>query len=768
MALPRIAPAALPPFPLLCSLLVLVSCGDGGSVTEPGPPSVASVEVTPSSGSVHVGGTLQLTATPRDASGNAMSGQVVIWSSSNTSAVSVAPGGLVTGVDAGLATVMATSGGKTGAATVTVPSHTLEVSREGAGKGTVTSLPAGIDCGSACLGGFAAGKVVALTAFSAAGSAFAGWSGACTGTGSTCEVTMTGTKGVTAAFDTLIRPPPTYTVTVTMAGTGTGTVTSSPEGIHCGSVCSAAYDSGTVVTLTAAAASESEFLEWGGACTGGAPTCQVTVAEALAVDGIFVLSGAPTHRLTVWKSGTGDGTVTSSPGGIACGADCTEDFPEGLLVTLTASASSGSRFLGWTGACTSTEDTCRVSMGAARLVMAEFGTGPHVVSTVPENGATEVDPWIDALEFRFSEPMAFCTTFRNSGWWPYTVSWSSDRRTLFVVRGPPVAPLWGQRVMMEPMACSSLSGAPLESDVVLRFTTRFQRPPIRVAANPSKGFHWPYHLVLPAQVESPPTLLVEPNNTGIMSDDFQVHEESAKDLLSLRLPFAEDLGSPLLIPVFPLPAYQLYGGMYVHALDRYSLSNDFEGYRRIDLQMAAMMDDALDRLESMGYEMDRRVFMMGFSASGSFTNRFALLHPDRIKAAAPGSPGYGWPMSPVASWEGVPLKYPLGIMDLEALVGKAFDLAAFRSVPLYIYVGDEDTNGGWDLALRGMTEGERDQVTTFLNWPADPVRANRWPLARAVYESVGSIAQFVVYPGVGHTITPQMFEDIKAFFRAHR
>jgi len=770
MALLRIAPAALPPFPLLWSLLVLVSCGDGGSVTEPGPPSVASVEVAPSSGSVHVGGTLQLTATPRDASGNAMSGQAVSWSSSNTSAVSVAPGGLVTGVDAGLATVMATSGGKTGAATLAVPSHTLEVSREGAGKGTVTSLPAGIDCGSACVGGFAAGRVVTLTASPGDGSAFSGWSGACTGTGSTCEVTMTEAKGVTAAFDTLVPPPPTHTVTVTRAGTGTGTVTSSPEGIDCGSACSAAYDRGTVVTLTATAAGESVFLGWTGACTGTGSTCQVTVVEALTVEAIFVLSGSPIHRLTVWKSGTGDGTVTSSPAGIACGADCTEDFPQGLLVTLTASASSGSRFLGWTGACTGTEDTCRVSMGATRLVMAEFGAGPRVVSTVPENGAMEVNPWIDTLEFRFSEPMRNCGVFRSRGWFPYVISWSGDRKTLFIIRESAGTPLHGQRIVMEPLGCVSQSGMPLEEDVELRFTTSFLIPPVRVAANPAKGFHWPYYLVLPTQMESPPTLLVEPNNTGTMSDDFQVHEEAAKDLMSWRTPFAEDLGSPLLIPVFPRPVNPPApeGRIYVHALDRYSLSNDFEGYRRIDLQMVAMMDDALDRLEAMGHAMDRRVFMMGFSASGCFTNRFALLHPDRIKAAAPGSPGYGWPMSPVASWDGVPLKYPLGIMDLEELVGKPFDLAAFRSVPLYIYVGDQDTNGGMEGALRGLSEEERNLAAGLLNWPEEKVRATRWPLAEAVYRSVGSIAQFVVYPGVAHSITPQMFEDIKAFFRAHR
>jgi RNA polymerase sigma factor (TIGR02999 family) len=183
------------------------------------------------------------------------------------------------------------------------------------------------------------------------------------------------------------------------------------------------------------------------------------------------------------------------------------------------------------------------------------------------------------------------------------------------------------------------------------------------------------------------------------------------------------------------------------------------------LRMVAMIDDALDRLEAMGHTMDRRVFMMGFSASGSFTSRFALIHPDRVKAAAPGSPGGGWPMAPVATWEGVPLRYPKGIMDFEELVGRPFDLETFRGVALYIYVGDADTNPGIDL--RGIPADERAQLTALLSLD-DPVRANRWPLAQAVYESVGSPAQFVIYPGVAHTITAGMFEDVKAFFRANR
>jgi hypothetical protein len=745
--------------------LFLVSCGDGGSGTEPTPAPVARVDVSPSTGSVQVGGTLRMAATPRDAAGHALAGRSVTWASDNEGVVRVASGGLATGVGAGTATVTATSEGRSGSAALTVPSFTLAVVREGVGTGRVSSAPAGIDCGATCSASFGVGALVTLTAAADTDAAFLGWSGACSGTGGACQVTMGGVRSVTAVFGR-----PSHALTVAKEGAGSGRVTSSPEGIDCGTVCSTNFEAGRVVTLTASASGASVFTGWGGACSGTGSTCQMAMDGARAVTAAFGPAAA-TRRLTVWKSGGGDGTVTSLPEGIECGAKCAADFAQGSVVTLTAAPGTGSVFVLWSGACSGSGSTCQLPMQEARLVMAEFGEikGPHVVSTVPEVGAATVDPGISTVEFRFSEPMADCGGFTTSGWWPWTKTWSPDRRTMFVTRGTAGTSLYGQQVSIRPMGCVSQGGSPLAADFTLTFRTAHRNPPIRVAPDPAKGFYWPYYLAWPTQMASPPTLLVEPNNTGTWSDDLQVHDASAKTLLNARIPFAEDLGSPLLVPVFPrpvLPQAPEPGGIYVHALDRYSLTNDHPGLRRIDLQMVAMMDDALDRLEAMGHVMDRRVFMMGFSASGAFTSRFALIHPDRVKAAAPGAPG-GWPLAPVASWQGTPLKYAVGVMDLKSLVGKPFDLETFKSVPLYIYVGDRDTNDALDV--RGMTTTERDQIYALLEGSStEYFQANRWPLAQAMYESVGANARFVVYPGVGHTLTTQILADVKAFFRERR
>jgi len=81
---------------------------------------VASVTVSPASGSIAVGGTVQLTATTKDSAGNVLTGRAITWSSGNPAAATVSASGLVTSVAAGMATITATSEGKSGTASVTV------------------------------------------------------------------------------------------------------------------------------------------------------------------------------------------------------------------------------------------------------------------------------------------------------------------------------------------------------------------------------------------------------------------------------------------------------------------------------------------------------------------------------------------------------------------------------------------------------------------------------------------------------------------------
>jgi len=81
------------------------------------------------------------------------------------------------------------------------------------GAGSVTSSPAGIDCGADCSENYGLGTVVSLSASPAAGWGFAGWGGDCTGAPNPCLVTMDRARSVSALFELL----PTYLLSVTVA-----------------------------------------------------------------------------------------------------------------------------------------------------------------------------------------------------------------------------------------------------------------------------------------------------------------------------------------------------------------------------------------------------------------------------------------------------------------------------------------------------------------------------------------------------------------------
>jgi hypothetical protein len=157
---------------------------------------------------------------------------------------------------------------------------------------------------------------------------------------------------------------PQFSLTVTIAGSGAGTVAGNHPGISCPPACSIAWDSGSGVTLAATAGPRTRFVGWSGACTGAAD-CVLTRDAAKAVTARFALQVALTVRVR------GAGTVTSTPRGIACPSTCTNGFDQGAAVRLTAKPKRGSKFTGWTGACTG-KGACTVRLARSRTVSAQF------------------------------------------------------------------------------------------------------------------------------------------------------------------------------------------------------------------------------------------------------------------------------------------------------------------------------------------------------------------------------------------------------------
>lgn len=259
-----------------------------------------------------------------------------------------------------------------------IPQPNYPVSVGKSGSGTVTSSPAGIDCGSSCSASFDTGSGVTLSASPAAGWTFGGWSGDCSG-GGACSLTIDAPKSVNATFN----PPPPADYPLAVGRNGDGTVTSSPAGINCADACAANFPTGSTVTLSAVPAPGTQFSSWGGDCSGTVPTCSLTMGGPKSVTATF--GAAPVGTLPLAVSRSGQGTVTSSPPGIDCGATCSNVFALGSRISLTATPAAGWRFVSWGGSCAGTSPTCVVTLSTPQAVTAAFeeipATYPVAVTT---------------------------------------------------------------------------------------------------------------------------------------------------------------------------------------------------------------------------------------------------------------------------------------------------------------------------------------------------------------------------------------------------
>jgi hypothetical protein len=177
---------------------------------------------------------------------------------------------------------------------------TLEMAADENGAGSVVVSQLGLICsllpGAAtqtCTGLAPVGTEVQLYASAFANSAFLGWTGSCTGTNPICVVTMADDLTIGASF----RGPQTLTLVV--EGEGSGQVVVDPLSATCqnaaGSATTCAYPiaPGTLVRLAATPAADSLFQGWQGACAGQGPLCDVTLADELTTNAVFVLRNHP-------------------------------------------------------------------------------------------------------------------------------------------------------------------------------------------------------------------------------------------------------------------------------------------------------------------------------------------------------------------------------------------------------------------------------------------------------------------------------------------
>ena len=224
---------------------------------------------------------------------------------------------------------------------------------------------------------------------------------------------------------------------------------------------------------------------------------------------------------------------------------------------------------------------------------------------------------------------------------------------------------------------------------------------IKIPANPAKGFSFPYFLVVPISNGSYSStaiskeLIIEPNNTGWVTGDryaeIAIGNWKAPSQLSYQS-YSQNQ-TPVLIPAFPRPADRL---IYTHALDeetlfmtkaqsdKYSMGNMVG----IDKQMKAMIADAKDQFAANGVILNEKVSLVGFSASGHFVHRWAMLYPEAVNMMFLQDPT---PVLPVTSYKGTTLNFPLGINNFKTLFNKDFNETAFKQIKQFWFQGELDT-----------------------------------------------------------------------------
>jgi pimeloyl-ACP methyl ester carboxylesterase len=260
--------------------------------------------------------------------------------------------------------------------------------------------------------------------------------------------------------------------------------------------------------------------------------------------------------------------------------------------------------------------------------------------------------------------------------------------------------------------------------------------------------------------------------TGLHGN-MSTYEEAAA---TAKLMLQDRLGWPyidrfvLLVPVIPRRDTP---HVYPVAFDVQNFREGDDFYSRADLKVNQMIDTLAGDLANDGYQVSDKVFIEGFSAGAMFAQRYALLHPSRVKAIAAGQCGGNFTL-PESSYQGQTLNWPVGISNLEALTGLSFDQASYVRVAQFIYIGDQDTGEGGTTIVWNRDWGpgymwESVDQLDFLKsnfGETDPVRLKNQ--TDYLYSTGYRNITFRLYEGVAHSQTGQMVRDAMAFLDAQR
>lgn len=219
-----------------------------------------------------------------------------------------------------------------------------------------------------CSGTYPQNSTVTLTATPDPGFVFTGWTGDCSGMENPLTIQVDKAKNCQATFSPIAQP------VLVIPELDNGTVTG--DKIEpCDAACVRPFPQIETVTLTATPDPGYIFTGWSGDCSGMVNPITVTIDKATTC--IPTFTPAP---LVVKISKPNNGKVKGL--GIDCGEDCTENYPYGSMITLTAIPEDGYMFVGWSGICSGTTNPITVQAELAAQCVPLFAKYTSTPTTV--------------------------------------------------------------------------------------------------------------------------------------------------------------------------------------------------------------------------------------------------------------------------------------------------------------------------------------------------------------------------------------------------
>jgi len=281
-------------------------------------------------------------------------------------------------------------------------------------------------------------------------------------------------------------------------------------------------------------------------------------------------------------------------------------------------------------------------------------------------------------------------------------------------------------------------------------------------ANQSIIYDWFYYVPQSITKDKRHNILLIAEGGGF---DYTENSSVTKSIVGGWSQFAEDNGIIIVGASIPRGFDDLGIHHYVVAIPISSFDNDTdELYRHPDEKVNQMTDQLSGALAQEGYSIDNRILIYGFSNEAMFANRYALLHPERVRAIAVGQCG-GYFTMPIAIYNSTNLQWAIGTYDFKALSGKDFNNEKYTKVSHFNFIGDQDTENSHFYADEDFwTQSQIDFINSNFGY-TDPVRLQN---QSSYLKGLGYDITFQLYAGVDHSFSEEWWNDARNFLISHK